>query len=504
MTATMPRPGSIVTVRSTPPPRSVPTDTGTWFVAGFTDRGPVTPQLIQSLSDFTRIYGGRQTYSVLYDAMETFFREGGSRAYVMRVVGPAVVPATFTGWAFKNLLDVGSGISLIARAKGPGTYGNTITVKVDNPGLGGTASSFSLTVVDTGYPGGTLTEQSPDFTSQAAAVAWSQQSQLIDIVLGATALLPVTLAASVLATGTDDRVNATDTQWLASLNRASRDLGPGQVSQVGRTTSQAYLDTLTHAAANNRTAILDAADTPTASTIQTAVATIRSSSVNARFGAMFAPWVVIPGLVSGTTRIVPPSCCVAGRLSANDGGGLSPNAPAAGLGAGQLRSAIGLSQAAFDSGSGVDVTRDAMYTAGVNQVVYRYGNFEVFGWRSLVDPNGADQDWVNLGNVRTSMFIVAKALAVAENYILDQIDGRGRLFKAFEGDLRGILLGLYATDALYGATPEDAFSVDVGAQVNTPTTIANRELHAAIAVRMSQDAEIVVIEIAKVPTNQSL
>jgi hypothetical protein len=46
--------------------------------------------------------------------------------------------------------------------------------------------------------------------------------------------------------------------------------------------------------------------------------------------------------------------------------------------------------------------------------------------------------------------------------------------------------------------------VDVSSNVNTPQTIANREMHAAISLRMSEDAELVVIEFAKVPVTQSL
>lgn len=503
MSQTQPRPGSLVTSRSTPPPRVVPTDTGVWFAAGLTDRGPSNrPVLVQSLQDFINNYGARQTYSVLYDAVETFFREGGAKAFIGRVVGPSAVIASH------NLVDGSAAVSLVAKAKGPGAYGNTITVAVQNPGSGGTASSFSLLVSDTGYPGGTYSEQSPDFTTLAAAVAWSQQSALVDITLGASANLPANAAASALTSGTDDRTNVADAHWRTALALFTRDLGPGQVSQVGRTTAQAYTDTLAHAALNNRFALLDAPDTATIATITALAAGVRSGNpTNARFGALFGPWVTINGLVPGTTRIVPPSCVVAGLISANDASGNSPNAPSAGQVNGTLRTAIGLSQPTYDNGSGPDITRDAMYALGVNLLIARYGSYEVFGWRTLVDPNGADQDWLNAGNARLGMWIVAQALRIAEGYILSELDGRGRTFKALEGDLRGVLMDLYASGSLYdggSGKPEDAFAVDAGPQVNTAQTIANRELHAAISVRMAQDAELVVIEVAKVPVTQAL
>lgn len=509
MTATMPRPGSIVTTRTTPPPRVVPTSTGMTFLVGTSDRGPSNkPVLCQSLTDFINNFGLRQTYSVLYDWLDQYFRDGGSQAYVGRVVGPAAVIAT------KNLNDAGAAVSLVANAKGPGAFGNSITVQVQNPGAGGTAGSFSLLVTDPNYPqaNGTtasFSEQSPDFLTQAAAVAWSANSQLINIVLGASALLPANAAAAPLAGGTDDRTNITDAQWRNAMALFTRDLGPGQIVQAGRTTQQAYNDTLAHAQANNRVAILDGADTPTPATLKTAVQTVRTtstSSINARYGALFAPWVQIPGITPGTTRTVPPSALVCARISAKDSSGSTPNAPAAG-GAGISRYAIGLSQPAFDNGNGQDVTRDDLYTGGVNLIVQRYGVFEVFGWRSLVDPTGADQDWRDFGNSRLAMYIVAKSLQLAENYILRELDGRGLTFKSFEGDIRGVMLDLYNRGSLYdggSGKPEDAFSVDTGPTVNTVATIANGELHAAVSARMAQDAELVVIEIAKVPITQTL
>src|SRR4051794_40819534 len=106
----MTRPGVVISQRSTPPTRSAPTDTGVSFVVGLTDAGSLTPTLVRSLSDFERLFGPRVSYSVLYDAMDVFFREGGNRAYISRVVGPNPVIASH------NLLDSGAAISLVAKA----------------------------------------------------------------------------------------------------------------------------------------------------------------------------------------------------------------------------------------------------------------------------------------------------------------------------------------------------------------------------------------------------
>lgn len=492
MSSAYPRPGSIIVTRSTPPPRNVPTATDLLFVAGTSDKGPLKPVLINSMQDFINNFGSRQTYSVLYDSLEGYFREGGSRAYVSRVVGPAAVSASVA-------LDgsaAGGPTSLTVTAKGPGAYGNTLRVTVVG---GGTTTPYTITISDTVL--GTL-EVSPSLADQNAAVAWAQSSAWVDITLGAEASNPVAVANAALTLGNDDRASITDAQWLAALNRFTRDLGPGQVAAPGRTTTTGQAQVRDHAANNNRFGLIDLVDTITVSTLTSAVTALRGT--NDRFAAAFAPWCTIPGLTAGTSRIIPPSTIVAAKIANMESKGGSPNKPAAGYPEGLLSYVTGFSQNAFDDGTGQDVTRDTMYSAGINQLVNRYARLQVFGWRTMTDPNGSNQDWVNAGNARLNMAIVARALSIAENYILDEIDGEGRLFKTFQGELTGMLSGFYALGSLYGPSPEEAFLVDVGPSVNTPATIANRELHALIAVRMSPNAELVYVEIVKVPSNQTL
>jgi hypothetical protein len=492
MSQAQPRPGSLVVNRASPPPRNVPTATDMLFAAGTSDKGPLRPITVISLQDFINNFGSRQTYSVLYDSMEAYFREGGVRATISRVVGPAAVIASVT-------LDgsaAGGPTSLTVSAKGPGAYGNTLRITVTG---GGTTNPYTITVSDTIL--GTL-EVSPSLADQNAAVAWSQNSAWVDITLGAEASNPVAVSNAALTLGADDRLNIVDANWLTALNRFTRDLGPGQVAVPGRTTLVGQQQIRDHAAANNRFALVDLPDSPTVATLTAAAIALRGA--NDRWAAAFAPWCVIPGLVPGTTRIIPPSTVVAGKIAANESKGGSPNKPSAGYPDGALNYVTGLSQVAYDSGSGVDVTRDAMYSAGVNQIASRYGVLEVFGWRTLTDELGANQDWLNAGNARLNMAITAQALAIAENYILDEIDGEGRLFKSFQGDLTGMLMTFYTKGSLYGKSPEEAFQVNVDNTVNTPATIANRELHAVIACRMSPDAELVFVEVVKVPTTQVL
>jgi hypothetical protein len=261
----------------------------------------------------------------------------------------------------------------------------------------------------------------------------------------------------------------------------------------GRATSAAHLATNAHAAANNRIAINDGPDTATVATILTAVGAARTEG---KWAGMFGPWVKIPGITSGTTRTVPPSGIVAGLIAKADAIG-SPNTPAAGEN-GQSRFALSLTQSAF-----VDADREDLNDAGFNVLIVKLGGVRVYGWRSLANP-ASEPQWVNLANSRLLMEIASLADDIGETFLFSEIDGKGRLTAAFGGALTGMLMPYYDAGSLYGASPNEAFIVDVGPSVNTTTTIANRELRAVIGIRPSPFAEMITIEIVKTQINQSL
>ena len=472
-------PGVSVTVGDASPNRSTPVDSGTAFVVGLTDRGAVgAPVLVRSLSEAKRTLGPRVTYGVTIDALETFFREGGNRAYVSRVVGPD--PAV----ADANLSD-GTNSTLTVSAVSPGDWGDDIDVSVS---AGSESGTFVISVSDDGD----VVEISPDLADNTAAVAWASNSNYIrleDLGEGEPEAQTVSLSG-----GDDDRANITDAEVEAALTAFSSDLGPGQVLYPGATDGDSHLALAAHAAANNRVALLDATDTATAGTIVTEALAVRAGG-DGKYAALFAPWATIPGLSAGSSRTVPYSAVQAGLIARSDGATNNPNIAVAGEN-GTTRYATGLSQSYSDD------DREALNDAGATVAIVKFGQVRTYGTRSLANPSTQD-NWVQFQNARLASLIAAQAERVAESFLFDQIDGRGLKLAEFAGDLQGILLPLYNLGALYGATPEEAFVVDVDS-VNTDETAANGELNAAIAVKMSPAAERVVIEINKVRTQEAL
>lgn len=472
------RPGVNVTLQTTPPSAAPPTDTGVWFAVGLCDAGPTIPTLIHSMNDYMALFGQRVSYSVLYDALDVYFREGGASAYVQRVVGPAAVTAS------KNLVDASAVVSLVASALGPGASGNNISVGVRSGVGAGTFVIFSVV-------GGVEVETSPDLADQPTALLWAANSLYIRLAIGPSANDPAVVAAAPLTGGNDDRANITDAQWLAALNNIPANLGPGQVSAPGRTSDIGHQQLVNHAGNNQRVAILDAPDTSTIATLTASALGARVGSFS-KFGAMFWPWLTVPGIVTGSTRNVPPCSLIAGLCSRNDSQGLGASQAAAGDDGISLF-VNGLSQPAL-----TDTVRGQLNSGGINVVRSLYGSFRNYGWRSLVDPV-AEVDWVNFGCARLYMSIAANSQAMAEAYVFDKLDGQGKTIAAFNGALTGLLQGYYNSGDLYGASSSDAYFVDTGPTVNTPATISNHELHAVLNVRMSEFAEMVQISVYKKP-----
>ena len=100
--------------------------TSTAGFVGYAERGPVVgqPQFVTSFADYKRIYGGYLSQAKYGDtrylpyAVEQFFLNGGSRAYIMRVADPKAQCAK----AASGVLEV--------KAANPGAWGDMVRVTV--------------------------------------------------------------------------------------------------------------------------------------------------------------------------------------------------------------------------------------------------------------------------------------------------------------------------------------------------------------------------------------
>jgi hypothetical protein len=483
-------PGQLVISASGSPSRGIPTAIDTTFAAGLFDQGPENAYVLcRSMQDVITNFGSRVSYSTGFDWCEDYFNEGGKKLYLSRVLG--------TGKKYAELIvKNGAEEALKIKAKTPGPWGN-------GPSAVGTEGLAIQITVPSGeniiikvFQNGELKEESPVLASQKAAQEWSEFSKLISIAIGSGVKNPSVLAETSLAGGADGSGSVTDANFEEALNVFTADLGPGQVVCIGRTTKAAHVITLTHANKNNRFAVLAGVDTPTAATNETLAAELRATA-NARYGALFAPWIKIPGLVAGTFRTIDPTALVCGRIAATQEATKNSNEPAAGAN-GAATYAVNVTQPTWSSEA-----LDKFNKAGVNIIRQIAGVPTIYGWRTLVSNEG-NKEWLNMANARLYMSIAAKIGQVGSQFVFKQIDGKGKTTSSLAMMITGVLLPHFENGSLWGETPADAFNVQTGANVNTAVTAENQELLAVVALKMSPDAENVYITLVKTPITGSV
>lgn len=483
----MPRPGTDVIIMDEAAGGGAVLNTGQAFFIGSSQRGPLGASLVRSPKDYEARYGPRSGGSLLSDAVSTYFAEGGGVLYVSRAVG--------TGSAASSAAFG----SMTATAVSPGLWGDELTVAAEAPAslaerLRGANPLLAgdPIVITVAYQGSVL-ERSYTVASAADAVTWAQEySALISLAQGADNVVPVA-GTTVDLNGGADGAAVDQTALQAALDRLDFALGPGQVCAPGLTTSAVHEALLGHADSRKRCALLDLPDDADPLALGAAVQALYGTQ-GVRFASAWAPWAQCPG-PAGSVITVPYSALEAALIAVADKATGNPNEPAAGAN-GVSRYATGLSQTFSDE------EREALNEAGVCMAKVVYGDVRSYGYRTAAGPD--DTNWLWFGNSRVIMAVAHEADAAAENYVLRQIDGRRQLFAALETDLRGICLRYFTAGALYGETPEEAFSVDTGDQVNTTDTIKRGEVHAVIRLRVSPAAEWVVIAVVKVPVERQL
>ena len=488
----MPAPAVNITTAASPVPRSSPTDTGVAHVVGVSTTGPARllteDDACVSLQDWLDKYGGgtlangRATYSVDYDWVDTFFREGGSRLYYSRVVGPTPVYATL------NL--AGTGTTLVVTANEYGSHFNQFKISVINGPVGGSGYRVVRLLANDGT---TVIDQTAEFNDRTA-VNGVTLGGIVTITLGGGSGLPTVASATSLASGTDDHANITQTQVDTALTRLNPELGPGQVCAPNWQTSACHTSLIAHAAQYGRFALCDPTDTTVKSTLLT-FGTTTQGDTNSDYGALYAPWITVPALSGGSTgRSVPPSALVAGKIAQTDAAVSTSQAPAGQWGRAQYATNVNASFSRLPQGSS---DADDLSEAGVNLIVVKNGTVTVFDNLTLAAQTS---EFSQIGVSRWRMRTVAEVLADADNEMFARINLN--TLTAWKSKTDARLLRQYLNGDLFGDLdddrPETAFNTDVDTP-NTPASINDGEMNMNIAARPVKGGRILNISITAVP-----
>lgn len=472
-------PGVIIrtATRSGPVNPAVPAS-GRYFVVGQFERGPVgEARLVRSLAELEVIYGGRVSYGSAYDDLRVFFEEGGTEAYVSRVVGPAATIGTIT-------LNDGAGTpapTLRVDAISAGAWSTGVTAQV----AAGTLASTVKLIIDGPLEGDTETYD--NLTSSADAVAALTRSAYVrGTDLGGA--IPAVAAATALSAGTDDRAAITATHMGNGLGGFGPEFGAGAVAIPGYTSALVGADLLEHAKLRRRVALLAAAQGASdADYLNAADALI---APDAEYGGLFGPWLTVP-IGGGASKLVSPEGYVAAMRAR------------AHLDVGPWRAPAGeIAVARFVSGVERELTRaqgDALDEGHVSAIRTIAGSTRLYGWRSL----STDEDNYALLIARDVLNTVAyEAEARLERFVFRTIDGKGQLLASVASELVGILDPMRAAGGLYeriidGEQIDPGYSVDVGPTVNTEAVLSANKIAAVVAMRVSPVGTLIDVTIVK-------
>lgn len=238
--------------------------------------------------------------------------------------------------------------------------------------------------------------------------------------------------------------------------------------------SQDQMEKIVNHCTNMRTrfAVLDAAEdagiTPT----------LPDNTVDA---AIYLPWIKVSNPIGTGQVCVPPSGHIAGvyaRVDAQRGVHKAP-ANETILGALDLKIAITRAQ------------QEGLNPGGINCIRRMNGNIRVWGARTVGGDANLDFKYVN---VRRTFNYLRASISRGMNWVVFE-PNNPQLWAKIIRNISAFLTNAWASGALIGEKPEDAFYVKCDAETNPPTLRALGQVTTEIGVAIVRPAEFVVFRI---------
>jgi uncharacterized protein len=483
---------------------------------GWAAKGPIKyAGLVLSWADFERVYGGFDARSpYLGYAVSQFFINGGTKAYILRLVPnllPTPLPAGVTAAAAATLVQGGltfmSGTvgpdGLLANAANPGVWAQNYGIAIKNQS-GGTnrfrvqvvyapPSAASEVVVESFE---NLSIVTPDPQGRYVADVINKQSSFVTVAVagGTTAPPPDTTLPSPKLAGT---ANDDGTVLLPSTNTAT-----GGTFETALTATTAILDqidlfnllcvpgeivtatvgTLEQYCEGRRAFLI--ADPDPGVTDPTKVTGPPTTGKNSAF---YFPWIQAPDpLNQNRPSYYPPCGFMAGIYARTDGTRGVWKAPA-GTEA-TLAGASGVAVPLNDSQNGL------LNPLGVNCI----RNFNVYGivaWgaRTMQGNDELGSEWKYVPVRRTALYIEESLFRALKWVVCEPNDEP--LWAEIRLNVGAFMHNLFRQHAFQGITPTDAYFVKCDKETTTQNDINLGIVNIVVGFAPLKPAEFVVIQI---------
>jgi hypothetical protein len=433
------------------------------------------PVLVTSLAQFEATYGAYNSVYTLHQQIQTYFEEGGSQVYVIRVTN-----ATTTG-----ALNIGTG-DLLLTAANVGDWSDELEAEVVTA-----ASTFVVKV----YYRTDLVFTTAAVSTAGDAVASINNSAIAALYLtaetaNASAVLTDAAAAAFSGGDADDGILTVE-QLTTALDLFDSAYGTGAVATPGGYGDDIHAALIDHAVAHNRIALL--AFDPTTETIDDAVeqTLVVKDAEYAEYAAFYWPSVIIPGAGGTSLTISPEGYVAAKRAKAHNT-----------VGAWQAPAGL-ISKANFVTGVAVPLTGtqgDALDAESINAIRIIQNSVRVYGARSA-STDVSNFKFITARDVLN--YVAAQASISLEDLLFTTIDGRRTVFGQVESRLISILEPIRSAGGLYEGFSADniqidpGYSVEVSDAINPVTQLADGIVRAKVGVRVSGTGDRIIVDIIK-------
>lgn len=468
---------------------------------GWAPKGPAdSAQLVLSWADFYRIYGGLDSRSPLGYAVAQFFTNGGTQAYIIRLVDTATAAAATT-----SLTLTPASASLAITAANQGQWAGDYGILIKNQS-GGT-NRFRLQVVYA-PTGGTpavvesfenLSITTPDAQGRYVLDVINSQSNLITAAITGTPTAPPSdvTTPQMLKNGKDGNVLSPSTNsgttgafenalipvsptggiyFLDHVDLFNLLCVPGEIVTSTLSTLEQYCE--------GRRAFLIADSDPGITDYTKLTGGPPISAPNAAF---YFPWINAPDpLNQGGTGPFPPCGFVAGIYARTDGTRGVWKAPA-GTEA-SLTGVIGPAVPLNDGENG------KLNPAAVNCI----RNFPVYGtvvWgaRTTQGNDEIGSQWKYIPVRRTALFIEESLYRGTKWAVFEPNDEP--LWAQLRLNVGAFMHDLFRKGAFQGQSPKDAYFVKCDSETTTQNDINLGIVNVVVGFAPLKPAEFVVIQI---------
>jgi phage tail sheath protein FI len=470
---------------------------------GWTARGPTDrAQLVQSWTDYERMYGGLDRRSLLGYSVQHFFTNGGQQAYIIRLSHTDAAVATV------SIASADAGTSLDFSANSGGQWGNNYAIAVQR--RADDATRFRVNVLQVSASGVETSVESWENLSlnpadrRFAPTVINSQSEFVRLAVAGPSFTPPNNTGSPsprLGSGTAGAdgtvlvpdagnfetalqsgggtggVNLLDRVNLFNLLCVPGESNPPVVSQL-----QAYCRR------ERAFLIADCKETDTFATLQAGPdPTGAITGANAINAAFYFPWVNAPDVLQeNRPRPFPPCGFVAGtyaRTDVNRGVWKAPAGTEA-----SLTGASGLTQKVTDLENGTLNVQAINCLRNFNV----HGNV-VWGARTLDGNNEKGSEWKYVPVRRVALFLEESLYRGTQWVVFEPNDEP--LWAQIRLNVGAFMQDLFRQGAFQGKSPREAYFVKCDKETTTQSDINKGVVNILVGFAPLKPAEFVVIKI---------